>query len=275
MLGYFEPWPDYMGSHWCTECKESNHVAFHCPSWQQQQLCSLNALKVLPSNMFLTSHSSPPPAAAGIGEMEKRARQIKVIVFQGLGFASMDLDDFDTFCYTWCVQRDHHLLPAFWFFQLTRQSSIAASWPSVPCPSWSWLWLALPTRRPCLQRNLCSPWVSTKRSRHGTTSCTANVASHVRSKWDLGTSSTLVNRVHARSALTPMRLQTYEEVTSPTRRWTPISMKQRPMSKRAQKAFGVLCQEVRIPGTVHMFQVPTSSIAPRQEVLGICVLEYL
>ena len=164
---------------------------------------------------------------------------------------------------------------AFWLFQFTRQSSIAASWPSVPCPSWSWLWLALPTRRPCLQRNLCSPWVSTKRSRHGTTSCTANVASHVRSKWDLGTSSTLVSRAHARSALTPMRLQTYEEVTSPTRRWTPISMKQRPMSKRAQKAFGVLCQEVRIPGTVHMFQVPTSSIAPRQEVLGICVLEYL
>jgi len=68
-----------------------------------------------------------------------------------------------------------------------------------------------------------------------------------------------------------MRLQTYEEVTSPTRRWTPISMKQRPMSKRAQKAFGVLCQEVRIPGTVHMFQVPTSSIAPVESIAFVVV----
>ena len=165
------------------------------------------------------------------------------------------------------VAATRKLLISIKFFQFTRQSSIAASWPSVPCPSWSWLWLALPTRRPCLQRNQCSPRLSTKLIRHGTTSCTANVASHAWSKRDLGTSSTLVSRAHARYALTPMRLQTYEEVTSTKHRLTLNRMKQRPVSKRAHKAFGVLCQEEGTPGTAHIFQVPTSSIAPCQEVL--------
>ena len=74
-------------------------------------------------------------------------------------------------------------------------------------------------------------------------------------------------RAHARYALTPMRLQTYEEVTSTKHRLTLNRMKQRPVSKRAHKAFGVPRQEEGTPGTAHIFQVPTSSIAPCQEVL--------
>ena len=155
----------------------------------------------------------------------------------------------------------------FGFSSSLGKAPLQRSWPSVPCPSWSWLWLALPTRRPCLQRNQCSPRLSTKRIRHGTTSCTANVASHAWSKRDLGTSSTLVSRAHARYALTPMRLQTYEEVTSTKHRLTLNRMKQRPVSRRVHKAFGVPRQEEGTPGTAHIFQVPTSSIAPCQEVL--------
>mmetsp|Transcript_64314 Transcript_64314/g.130684 ORF Transcript_64314/g.130684 Transcript_64314/m.130684 type:complete len:88 (+) Transcript_64314:299-562(+) len=63
-----------------------------------------------------------------------------------------------------------------------------------------------------------------------------------------------------------MRLQTYEEVTSTKHRLTLNRMKQRPVSRRVHKAFGVLCQEEGTPGTAHIFQVPTSSIAPVESV---------
>ena len=61
----------------------------NCVVWTHLRYCPPTACSWHP-----TAARLPPAAAAGIGEMEKRARQIKVIVFQGLGFASMDLDDF-------------------------------------------------------------------------------------------------------------------------------------------------------------------------------------
>ena len=148
----------------------------------------------------------------------------------------------------------------FWLYQFTQLSSTAASWPFEPCPTWSWWWLALLTKCLC-QQSPCKPWVPMKR-RHGTTSCTASVASHVFSKWVLGTSSTLVSHVHARCALKPIQLQTYEELTSPTNRWTLSSKKRQhmPMWKKEPPACGA-CPTTKRPGTAHMFKEPTSSIA--------------